>query len=218
MIYKIILLGPQGSGKGTQGKLIAEKLHLPLISMGALLRGEIANQTETGKQIEGLLRQGRLAPDELATEMLRRRLGATDARKGFILDGYPRNQAQAELLKRFVDPTYILFLRLSDHEAVKRMSGRLLCPRCGSNYHAVYNPPKHEQGAGVWLCDNDEAVLIVRDDDKPEAVQKRLDIYHKETEPVLEHYRKRGLLREVNAAQSIEKVHEDIMHALAIPS
>lgn len=214
MTYKIIILGPQGSGKGTQGKMISEKFNIPLISTGALLRKEIADKTGIGKQIEDLLKQGRLAPDDLVTKLLRRRLNEPDARKGFILDGYPRNRAQSDLLEDFMKPTHILALRLADHEALKRMSGRLLCPQCGSNYHTVYNPPKHDHGTGEWFCDQDETLLIIRDDDKPEAIQQRLDVYHQETESLFELYQPAGLVHDIDASKSIEEIQQEILKVL----
>lgn len=215
MIYRIIILGPQGSGKGTQGELLVKQLGIPLISAGALWRKEIAQQTVLGKQAEEILRQGNLAPDQWTADLVRTHLTQPDAQQGFILDGYPRNRAQSDLLDTVIAPTHVLILTLSDREAVKRMSGRLVCPQCGSNYHVVYNPPTSTQGAAVWFCDNDETVLITRDDDKPEAVHKRLGIYRAETEPFLSLYRARGILYEIDASQSIEKVHADILVALS---
>lgn len=194
--------------------MIAEKFNIPLISMGALLRKEIADKTEIGKQVEKLLEQGHLAPDDLATKLIKRRLGEEDAQKGFILDGYPRNKVQSDLLKDFVDPTHILALQLSDHDALKRMSGRLLCPQCGSNYHVVYKPPKHDHGTGVWFCDNDESILIMRDDDKPEAVRERLEVYHHETEPLFEIYRPRGIVHDIDASKTIDEIQQEILRVL----
>lgn len=214
-MYRIIILGPQGSGKGTQGELLVKQLGIPLISAGALWRKEIAQQTVLGKQAEEILRQGNLAPDQWTADLVRARLMQPDVQKGFILDGYPRNRAQSDLLDAVIAPTHVLILTLLDREAVKRMSGRLVCPQCGSNYHVVYNPPKYTQGAAVWFCDNDETVLITRDDDKPEAVHKRLGIYRAETEPLVPIYRARGILYEIDASQSIEKVHADILVALS---
>lgn len=212
MTYRIVVLGPQGSGKGTQGELLVKQLGIPLISAGALWRKEIAQGTDLGRQVEELVRNGSFAPNELTAELVRARLAQEDAQNGFILDSYPRSKKQFDLFE--VAPTHVVALTLSDREAVKRMSGRLVCPQCGSNYHVVYNPPKYTQGAAVWFCDNDEAVLVTRDDDKPEAVHKRLGIYHAETEPILSLYRARGILSEIDASQPIEKVHEDIMRAL----
>lgn len=213
-MYRIIILGPQGSGKGTQGKMISEKFGIPLISTGALLRKEITEQTELGKQIEDLIKQGQLVPDDLVTQLLRHRLGSTDTQTGFILDGYPRNRAQSDLLATFVKPTHILALQLADHEALKRMSGRLLCPQCGSNYHVVYNPPKHDHGTGEWFCDQDETLLIIRDDDKPEAIQQRLYVYHQETEPLFELYRPAGLVYDIDASKTIAEIQQEILKVI----
>lgn len=216
MIQRIIILGPQGSGKGTQGKRTAEKFGIPLISAGVLWRKEIADGTEWGKKMEEVLRRGDLAPDQWTAELVARRLKQPDAQKGFILDGYPRNRAQFDLLDSVIAPTRVLALTLSDHAAIKRMAGRMVCPQCGTNYHVVYNPPKNTKSSGTWFCDADEAMLIVREDDKPTAVQKRLNIYHAETEPLLALYRTRGILLEIDASQSIEKVQGDIMRVWSL--
>jgi len=213
-MLKILLLGPQGSGKGTQGKLLAEKLGIPLISAGALWRAEIARGTALGRQVEEILRQGKLAPDNLTAQVVRARLSRNDAQNGFILDGYPRNRAQYDLLGEFLAPTHVMALTLSDHDALKRMTGRLVCTKCGTNYHVVYAPPKESRGEGLWHCDEDGVPLTSRDDDKPEAVSQRLQIYHTETEPVIELYRARGILHEIDASSAIEKVQEDIVRAL----
>lgn len=213
-MYRIIILGPQGSGKGTQGELLVKQLGIPLISAGALWRKEITQKTALGRQAEEILRQGNLAPDQWTADLIRERLGKQNLQGGFILDGYPRNRAQYDLLDAVIAPTHVLILTLSDREAVKRLSGRLICPACGSNYHVVYNPPQRTQGTAVWFCDNDETVLITRDDDKPEAVHKRLGIYRTETEPLLSLYRARGILYEIDASQSIDKVHAEIMRVL----
>lgn len=217
-MYRIIILGPQGSGKGTQGELLVKRLGIPLISAGALWRKEIAQGTARGREAEEILRKGNLAPDQWTADLIRHRLEQGDLENGFILDGYPRNRAQYDLLNAVIAPTQVLILTLADREAVKRMSGRLVCPQCGNNYHVVYNPPKYTQGSAVWFCDNDETVLITRDDDKPEAVHKRLNIYRTETEPLLPLYRAREILYEIDAAQTIEKVQEDIMQALTLNS
>lgn len=213
-MYRILLLGSQGSGKGTQGKLISDQLGIPLVSAGALWRKEITDETVRGRQMEEVLRQGNLASDDWTVELVRKRLTQSDTKNGFILDGYPRNRLQFDLLDALIVPTHVLALTLPDHEAVKRLSGRLICPKCGSNYHVVYNPPQHDYGSGTWFCDEDETMLVIRDDDKPKAVQHRLDIYHRETEPLLELYESRGILHKIDAMSSIEKVHADIMQLL----
>lgn len=210
-MYRIIILGPQGSGKGTQGKMLAEKLNIPLISSGALWRKEIAEGTTLGRQAEEKIQTGQLAPDSLTAELIRHRLAQPDAQNGFILDGYPRNQAQHELSDKAIAPTHVIAINLSDHEALKRMTGRLVCTTCGSNYHVVYKPPKRTQGEGQWYCDEDDSLLTIRDDDKPEAINKRLRVYHQETEPLFRPYKDKGVLHEVDGAQEIEKVFEDIL-------
>lgn len=215
-MLRIILLGPQGSGKGTQAELLASKFDIPAISAGDLLRREIEQETEFSQWYKPRYARGELAPDEEITKLLKKRTEEPDAREGFVVDGYPRNRNQAELLERFTSPTHVIVLTLSDAEAVKRLVGRLFCKKCRRSYHVVYNPPRQQHGER-WYCDDDRKELGVREDDKEKAIRARLAIYHKDTEPLIELYRSRGLVHEVNGAQSIKKVHEDIIQALSSP-
>lgn len=208
-MFRILLLGPQGSGKGTQGELLAKKLGIPLISMGDLWRKEIENKTEWGKKYQAAYNQGLLAPDDWTSALAARRIQEPDAKDGFIFDGYPRNLAQKDLSDAFVKFTDAIVLRLSDEEAIKRLSGRRVCSKCGKNYHLDFNPPKASDS-----CDGDGAQLTVRSDDTPEAVGNRLAIYHAETEPLIDTYRERGILKEVDASKSIEEVHREIIKSL----
>lgn len=211
MIYRVIILGPQGSGKGTQGKMLADKFNIPLISSGALWRREIAEDTAIGKLVKEQIKKGLLASDSLTADLIRQRLAKPDVQNGFILDGYPRNQAQYILSDTAIVPTHVIAITLSDHEALKRMTGRLVCTTCGANYHVVYKPPKRTHGEGQWYCDDDDSLLTIRDDDKPEAINKRLHVYHQETEPLLKLYKDKGVLHEVDGAQEIENVFADIL-------
>src|SRR3989338_2208592 len=213
-MYRIVLFGPQGSGKGTQAERIAEKLKLPQIDTGNLWRKEIAEETSLGRAQAQRQSEGKLALDEHTNELMRRRLNADDVKGGYLIDGYPRSQSQLEALDAIASPTQVIFLKLSDEEALKRLSGRLFCKTCGKTYHASYNPPKVREGE-QWLCDEDQTPLIIRGDDKPESIKQRLELYHQQSEPVIDIYRPRGIVYEIDASQSIEKVHEDIMQALA---
>lgn len=204
-MYRILLLGPQGSGKGTQGELLAKKLNIPFISMGDLWRKEIENKTEWGKKYQAAYDKGLLAPDDWTSELAARRIQEADAKNGFIFDSYPRNLSQKDLSEKFIEFTHVIVLRLSDDEAVKRLGGRRVCSKCGSNYHIESNPPKAD-----GKCDKDGEKLIVRTDDTPESIKKRLSIYHADTQPLVEYYRESGILKEVEASKSIDEVHKAI--------
>lgn len=210
MTYRIVIIGPQGSGKNTQAELLAKKLGIPAISAGDLLREVAASNAPEAKQVQAILNQGKMVPNEITNALIRGRAGKADAKNGFILDGYPRDHPQLEYMEGYAPATAVIALQLSDKEAVARLGGRRVCTKCGRNYHIVHNPPRHE-----GVCDLDGAPLTVRDDDKPKAIRERLQIYHDESEPLLEIWRPRGLVHEINAAQSIEKVHDDIMRALS---
>lgn len=213
MIYQIILIGPQGSGKGTQAELIARKFSIPRIETGSLWRKEIENGTELGKKQIARQKQGQLASDEDTAKLVKERLEESDAQNGFLFDGYPRNQVQVKDLDALTGITDVLVLNLSEEESIKRIMGRLFCKKCGRSYHVVYNPPVYQYGE-KWLCDEDKQELIVRDDDKEEAIKQRLKIYHEQTEPLIEIYRQRGLVHEINASKSIEETHQDILRVL----
>lgn len=204
------MLGPQGSGKGTQAELLCKKLGIPAISAGELLREVAASQDPEREKIKAILNQGKMVPNEITNALIRRRVEQPDAKNGFILDGYPRDQEQLEYLEGYAPPTQVFALELSDAEAIARLGGRRVCTRCGRNYHLVHNPPRRKD-----VCDLDGASLVVRDDDQPEAILQRLRIYHADTKPLLDFYRSRGIVYTVDAAQSIEKVHEDIVRVLA---
>lgn len=212
-MYRIILLGPQGSGKGTQAELLFKQLGIPAISAGELLREVAVSSNPEREQIKTILNQGKMVPNEITNALIQKRVAKPDATSGFILDGYPRDQEQAAYLDSYAPPTQVLALRLTDEEAVVRIGGRRVCTHCGRNYHLVHNPPGR-----AGLCDLDGAVLAVRDDDKPEAIRERLQIYHAESEPLLALYQPRGIVHEIDAAKPIEKVHEEIMRVLVSPS
>lgn len=207
----LIIFGAQGSGKGTQAELISRAGGLVYISTGDIFRQEIENQTKLGKKINSLMKKGALVPDRLTNQIIKERLSQKDCqKKGFVLDGYPRNQNQLNFLDSIIEISDVIVIKISDQEAIKRLAGRLACI-CGLSYHQKHNPPKVK-----GVCDKCGSKLFIRDDDKPEAIKKRLVIYHQQTKPLFESYKKRGILREINGEQSIKKVFEEIVRVLGL--
>ncbi len=206
--YKILLMGPQGSGKGTQAELLSEKLGIPAFGIGQLLREEIAAKTEIGKEVEAILKSGNLVSDDIAAEVLKRRLKKPDTEKGYILDGYPRNAKQLAAFN-FDAPTHVLVIDVPDSESLKRLGGRLTCDMCGKVYSEKYG---HKEG-DKCECGG---TLKRRDDDTPEAISKRLKIYHNDTEPIIAEYEKKGLVHHINGVGSVLDVHRRILHALGL--
>lgn len=203
-IYKIIFFGPQASGKGTQADFLSQKLSLPNISVGNLLRNHIKNQTEIGKIAQSYTNDGNLVPPKVVNEMTISRLKESDCENGFILDGYPRNVEQFEAFEKFTKITHAIEIWISDEEAIKRLGGRRSCA-CGEVYHIKCKPPKV---AGV--CDKCDGKLYIRDDDTPEAINVRLKIYHEETEPVIKFYQEAGVLIKIDGEQSIDDVSKEV--------
>ena len=201
----IILFGPQGSGKGTQAKLSSEKYSIPHISTGDIFRENIKNKTELGQKIEKLINEGTLVPDEITNEIVKDRLEKDDCKNGFILDGFPRNIKQAEFLDTFTKIDVALEIWISDKEAVKRISLRRTCPKCGAIYHLTHIIPKKE-----GLCDKCGATLIIREDDKEESIKKRLVTYHNETEKLIEYYQKKKVAQKVDGTESVQEVNNRV--------
>lgn len=206
MIYRILIMGPQGSGKGTQSRLLAKKLKIISISMGDILRQEIKEKTKIGRMIEPYLKSGELIMPEINNKLVIGRLRKKDAIKGFALDGYPRTLEQAKFIDKKIKFTHVIDVSISDPEAVRRLSGRITCRKCGAVYHIKYNPPKKKN-----ICDECGGELFVREDDYFKAIKERLKIYHQQTLPVLKHYKKQGILFDIDGEQSIEAVHNDIL-------
>ncbi|MAF24851.1 adenylate kinase [bacterium] len=207
--HKIIIFGVQGSGKGTQAELLARACNFVYVSTGDAYRREVELATDLGKQVQKIIDSGSLAPDEITNKLVAKRLTSADCHEqGFVLDGYPRNEAQQKALADLTEIAAAVEIKISDEEAVARLSGRLAC-RCGLSYHAKARPPKKE-----GICDVCDAQLYMRDDDKPEAIKERIAIYHKQTEPLLESYREQGLLHTVNGEQEIRQVFTDIAASL----
>jgi adenylate kinase len=202
----LVMLGPPGAGKGTQAKLLARELGLPHISTGDMFRDHKARATEIGKKVQAIMDSGGLVPDEITNDMVKERLGRPDAAKGFILDGYPRTTAQAGFLEavlRSLGRTLdrVLNYQVAQALLVERLSGRRSCPKCGAVYHVSANPPRK---AGV--CDRDGTDLVLRVDDRPESVAKRLQEYEAKTEPLKRWYHQRGALAEVNGVGTPEEI------------
>jgi len=202
---QFIFLGPQGSGKGTQAKIFAQKLGVPHISTGDVFRDNIGRQTELGQKIDGILKSGQLVPDDITNQLIKARLSQSDAATGFILDGYPRNLAQADFLFNLKPEAIAVCIDLTDEEAVKRISGRRMSLATGAIYHLDFNPPPAN------LPPDD---LIQRPDDTEVAVRQRLNIYHLETEPLLEFYRSKQKLITVDGSPPIEAVTDELIKVL----
>ncbi len=209
---KIIMLGAPGAGKGTQAKMISEKYDIPHISTGDIFRANIKNGTELGKKAKSYMDQGLLVPDELVVDLVVDRVNKDDCVKGYILDGFPRTIPQAESLDAALGEDnidYAIDIEVPDENIITRMSGRRACVGCGATYHIVYNPTKTE-----GICDACGEKLILRDDDKPETVQKRLDVYHEQTQPLIDYYKKAGCLVEMDGTVDIQVVFDNIIKVL----
>ncbi|WP_033124792.1 MULTISPECIES: adenylate kinase [Eubacteriales] len=211
---KIIMLGAPGAGKGTQAKKIAAKYGIPHISTGDIFRANIKNGTELGKKAKTYMDQGLLVPDELVVDLVVDRVNQDDCKNGYVLDGFPRTIPQAEALtealaKMGQKMDYAIDVDVPDENIVRRMGGRRACVGCGATYHIEYAPTKKE-----GICDTCGGELILRDDDKPETVQKRLDVYHEQTQPLIDYYTKAGILRTVDGTVDIDDVFQAIVDIL----
>jgi|SRR3989338_3299486 len=202
---KIVIFGPQGSGKGTQADILAEKLNIPHITMGDLLRLEVQSGSKLGKTIEGLINEGDLVPDEITLDLLKIRLSQSDSQNGFIIDGFPRNLNQSKLLDGLTKIDKALEIWISDEESAKRITGRRSCPVCGAVYHLKFNPPKEEN-----KCDKCDSELIIRDDDREEVIKNRLVIYHEQTEPIIDYYQNQGVHLKIDGRPAIAEVSQEI--------
>ena len=211
----IVLIGPPASGKGTQAVMLRELLDLPHVASGDLFRENLKNETELGRQAKVYMDRGELVPDDVTIAMVMERLSRPDCAGGAILDGFPRTIAQAEALDRALaglehEISVVPYFAVPEEELVERVSGRRLCRVCGGSYHVRFNPP---QQPGV--CDNDGGELYQRDDDKPETVRKRLEVYWEQTSPLIDYYRKKGILAEINGDQPIDAVAAELRAAVA---
>ncbi|WP_337496785.1 adenylate kinase [Clostridium sp.] len=211
---KIVMLGAPGAGKGTQADKIAEKYNIPHISTGDIFRSNIKAGTELGKKAKSFIDQGLLVPDEVTIGMLLDRIHEADCENGYILDGFPRTIPQAESLTAALEENgeaidFALDVEVPDANIVNRMAGRRACLKCGATYHTEFAAPKKE-----GICDKCGSELVLRDDDKPETVQKRLEIYHDQTHPLIEYYEKKGVLHTVDGTQTMEDVFKNITDIL----
>ena len=211
---KIIMLGAPGAGKGTQAAGIVDKYKIPHISTGDIFRANIKNGTELGAKAKEYMDKGLLVPDELVVDLVIDRFKADDCAKGYILDGFPRTIPQAEALDKALSAIgdsvdYAINVEVPDENIIERMSGRRACVGCGATYHIVYNPTKVE-----GKCDACGADLILRDDDKPETVEKRLNVYHEQTQPLIDYYKAKGILKEVDGTVDMKDVFAAITDIL----
>ncbi len=211
---KIIMLGAPGAGKGTQAKMIAEKYQIPHISTGDIFRANIKNGTELGMEAKKYMDQGQLVPDELTVKILLDRVAQDDCKNGYVLDGFPRTIPQAEVLDKALAKLdekidYAIDVEVPDENIVKRMSGRRACLACGATYHIEHIPPKTE-----GICDTCGQELVLRDDDKPETVHNRLQVYHKQTQPLIEYYTEKGVMKAVDGTAPMHDVFNAIVSIL----
>jgi adenylate kinase len=211
---KIIMLGAPGAGKGTQAKMLAEKYNIPHISTGDIFRANIKNGTELGKKAKTYMDAGQLVPDELVVDLVIDRFAEPDCENGYVLDGFPRTIPQAEALEAALAKIgekvdYAIDVDVPDENIVNRMGGRRACVGCGATYHVVFNPTKVE-----GKCDKCGEDLILRDDDKPETVLNRLDVYHKQTQPLIDFYSGKGILKSVDGTKDMKEVFEAIVEIL----
>ncbi len=212
---KIIMLGAPGAGKGTQAKMIAEKYSIPHISTGDIFRANIKNGTQLGMEAKQYMDQGLLVPDELTVKILLDRVANEDCKNGYVLDGFPRTIPQAEVLDKALSELgdqidYAINVDVPDENIVKRMGGRRACLSCGATYHIEHVPPKSE-----GICDTCGQELVLRDDDKPETVQNRLNVYHEQTQPLIEFYSAKGVLKTVDGTMDMKEVFEAIVTILS---
>ena len=211
---KIIMLGAPGAGKGTQAKMIAEKYSVPHVSTGDIFRANIKNGTELGKEAKKYMDQGLLVPDELTVKILLDRVAQDDCKNGYVLDGFPRTIPQAQVLDKALSELddasdYAINVDVPDENIIRRMGGRRACLTCGATYHVEHIPPKKE-----GICDACGSELVLRDDDKPETVKNRLDVYHKQTQPLIDFYEAKGILKSVDGTVPMEDVFAAITEIL----
>ena len=211
---KIIMLGAPGAGKGTQAKLIAEKYGIPHVSTGDIFRANLKEGTPLGLEAKKYMDKGALVPDELTVRILLDRVAKDDCANGYVLDGFPRTIPQAEVLESELSKLsdkidFAIDVNVPDENIVKRMSGRRACTKCGATYHIINIPPKKE-----GICDNCGSELILRDDDKAETVQKRLNVYHEQTQPLEDFYKEKGVLKVVDGTRDMQVIFDEICSIL----
>ncbi len=211
----LVLLGPPGSGKGTQGERLQEDLRLPYYATGDILRAAVRDGTELGRSAKEYMDRGDLVPDEVIVGLIAERVDSVEALDGFILDGFPRTMPQAEALDAKLDElgrgvTAVILIDVADDEVVRRLGGRRTCAENGHVFHVEFNPPKED-----GVCDLDGSELVVRDDDKPEVIRNRLEQYHGKTEPLVDYYDQRSVLRQIDGTAAPDEVAEEVRRTLA---
>jgi adenylate kinase len=211
----LVLLGPPGAGKGTQAERLVSDFDLPYYATGDILRTAVKDETPLGAEAKGYMDKGELVPDDLICKVIMERIDQPEAEDGFLLDGFPRNTEQADILENALQErgralSAVLLIDAPDDEVIKRISGRRVCVKNQHVYHVDFDPPKHDD-----VCDQDGSRLIQRDDDKPETIKKRLEVYHEQTEPVISWYEDKGLLRRFDGTRSPTEVHDHIRATLA---
>lgn len=211
---RIIMLGAPGAGKGTQAKQIAAKFNIPHISTGDIFRANIKGGTELGKKAKAYMDQGALVPDELVVDLVADRIEQEDCKEGYVFDGFPRTIPQAEALDKALEEMgskidFAIDIDVPDENIINRMSGRRACLACGATYHVQFNAPKAE-----GICDTCGKELVLRDDDKPETVKTRLDVYHNQTQPLIDYYTEKGVLKSVDGTKDVAEVFQSILDVL----
>jgi len=206
---RIILLGPPGAGKGTQSRTITKKLGIPHISTGDILRQASSQKTPLGLTAKDYMDRGHLVPDDLMINLIKERIKREDCKKGFLLDGFPRTIPQAEALEKISHIDKVIKLKIENEVAIKRLSGRRTCKDCSAMYHITYLLPKRE-----GICDRCGGELIIREDDRKEAILRRLEVYREETQPLIEYYRKKGLLVIIDGGRAKQEVTEDLLASI----
>jgi len=206
---KLVIFGPPSAGKGTQAQKLSKKYGIPQIATGDLLREHVAKKTPIGVKVKAILDAGKLGPDDLIVQIIRDRVSQPDCRNGYLLDGFPRTMNQAKELEKMTDVDLVLNIAVDHKALVERAVGRRICPKCAAVYHVKSNPPKKS-----GICDKCGTSLVQRDDDKEETVQKRLKVYQEQTAPLIEHYRSKGKLVDIDGSRGIDGVFDQMVKAV----
>lgn len=208
-MMKLVIFGPPSAGKGTQAQKLSERYGIPQIATGDLLREHVAKRTPIGVKVKEILDAGKLGPDDLIVQMIKERVSQPDCRNGYLLDGFPRTMNQAKELEKMTDINLVLNIVVDPEVLVERAVGRRICPKCAAVYHVKFNPPRRP-----GVCDKCGTPLIQRDDDKEETVRKRLKVYQEQTAPLIEHYRAKGKLVDIDGSKGIEGVFDQLVKAV----